>query len=453
MTADLRVARRIDALFRALSTDFLLREQFVTDPAQIMAEYVTGSSLAEDAADLSNQMLYAVVSNGSLFRWLVRYAGQHDGQPPTRSAFATDFADAVATYGDRQVVGALIRSAGKPQDYFEPASNLLLALISVLGPAQVREGARPQDGQTGVQGTGNGNGKNTVGVFAARASAVPSPAGMRVAATESRPRITEISPRVTEFTEISPGFTEITAITEISPGVTEFTEISPGVTEFTEISPGVTEFTEISPGVTEFTEISPGVTEFTEISPGVTEFTEISPGVTEFTEISPGVTEFTEISPGVTEFTEISPGVTEFTEISPGVTEFTEISPGVTEFTEISPGVTEFTEISPGVTEFTEISPGVTEFTEISPGGTEFTEISPGITDVTEVSPGVTDITEISPGGGVTGIIEEAYGPAGRNGGGAQIVFPRHLQATMTSLIEFARELRAAGDLDLTATE
>lgn len=84
MTADLRVARRIDALFKALSTDFLLREQFVTDPAQIMAEYVTGSSLPEDAADVSNQMLYAVVSNGSFLRWMVRYARQHDGQPLTR---------------------------------------------------------------------------------------------------------------------------------------------------------------------------------------------------------------------------------------------------------------------------------------------------------------------------------------------------------------------------------
>ena len=171
MTADLRVARRIDALFRALSTDFLLREQFVTDPAQIMAEYVTGSSLPEDAADVSNQMLYAVVSNGSLLRWMVRYARQHDGQPPTRPAFATDFADAVATYGDRQVVGALIRSAGKPEDFFEPASNLLLALISVLGPAQVREAAGPQDGQVG--GPRTGNGKSTVGVFAERASGMP----------------------------------------------------------------------------------------------------------------------------------------------------------------------------------------------------------------------------------------------------------------------------------------
>ena len=82
------------------------------------------------------------------------------------------------------------------------------------------------------------------------------------------------------------------------------------------------------------------------------------------------------------------------------------------------------------------------------------TEISPGVTDITEVSPGVTDITEISPGGGVTGIIEAAHGETSRNGGGAsQIVFPRHLQATMTSLIEFARELRAAGALDLTAIE
>jgi len=36
------VLRRFDALFRAMSQDFLLREQFVTDPAQIASEYVYG---------------------------------------------------------------------------------------------------------------------------------------------------------------------------------------------------------------------------------------------------------------------------------------------------------------------------------------------------------------------------------------------------------------------------
>ena len=39
------VLRRVDALFRALSTDFLLREQFITDPA-----HDWGITLAQDEA-------------------------------------------------------------------------------------------------------------------------------------------------------------------------------------------------------------------------------------------------------------------------------------------------------------------------------------------------------------------------------------------------------------------
>ncbi len=359
MATDLRVARRIDALFKAMSTDFLLREQFVTDPAQIMAEYVTGSSLPEDAADVSNQMLYAVLSNGRFLQWLVRYAQRANGQATTSSTFAVDFAQAVSAYGDRQVVGALIRSAQKPDDFFASAANLLLAFIGVLGSSQLPESPPAQNGHTGAQRSSTPRG--AVGVFAAGARQGPAGAAAHAAVTERRP----------VFTERSPGITELTELTEISPGFTEATEISPGLTDITAITE-----------------------------------------ITALTEISPGVTEFTEISPGITE-------ITALTEISPGVTEFTEISPGITE-------ITALTEISPGVTEFTEISPGITE---------------------------ITALTEISPGG-LTGIIDIADGGVSHNGeGGAQIVFPRHLQATMASLIEFARQLRTAGALDLVSSE
>jgi len=38
--AEAAIARRYEALFKALTNDFLLREQFVTDPTQIFFEYV-----------------------------------------------------------------------------------------------------------------------------------------------------------------------------------------------------------------------------------------------------------------------------------------------------------------------------------------------------------------------------------------------------------------------------
>ena len=46
--------RRIDALFRAMSSDFLLREQFVTDPVQVMWEYGHSSALAPEKASYAN---------------------------------------------------------------------------------------------------------------------------------------------------------------------------------------------------------------------------------------------------------------------------------------------------------------------------------------------------------------------------------------------------------------
>ena len=51
------LARRADALFRTFSTDYLLREQFVTDPAGIASEYLRGERLDAATADGVNQLL------------------------------------------------------------------------------------------------------------------------------------------------------------------------------------------------------------------------------------------------------------------------------------------------------------------------------------------------------------------------------------------------------------
>ena len=43
--AEGKISRRADALFKTLATDYLLREQFVTDPAQILSDYLFGQHL------------------------------------------------------------------------------------------------------------------------------------------------------------------------------------------------------------------------------------------------------------------------------------------------------------------------------------------------------------------------------------------------------------------------
>jgi hypothetical protein len=103
--------RRVDALFRAMSTDFLLREQFVTDPAQVLAEYVRGASLPPEAASVTNQLLYAVMSNRGLLDWLRDYSLEHRGQPPARSKILIDFSRALVERGGHHVAIALIRSS------------------------------------------------------------------------------------------------------------------------------------------------------------------------------------------------------------------------------------------------------------------------------------------------------------------------------------------------------
>ena len=93
MTSQLGNKRRVDALFRALSSDYLLREQFVTDPAQILTEYVSGERLDPNAAAAANHLVYAVVSSPGLLKW-VQSAGTK-GEVPAGEAFADQFSAAV----------------------------------------------------------------------------------------------------------------------------------------------------------------------------------------------------------------------------------------------------------------------------------------------------------------------------------------------------------------------
>jgi hypothetical protein len=269
MTSPLREKRRIEAIFRALSTDYLLREQFVTDPAQILTEYVSGKRLEPEAASTANHLVYAVVSNPGLLRWLQNYANK-SAQVPAGEQFTRDFARAVAQNADEQTLLAVLSGAGEPQDHLTLQTDVLRALVSALklAPGRVVAGTEMSSPGTEIS-PGPGTEVSMVGVFAG---------------TEMSPgRGTEMSPgRVFAGTEMSPG-----RGTEMSPGLMAGTEMSPG--HGTEMSPGLMAGTEMSsPG----TEMSPG--HGTEMSPGLMAGTEMSsPG----TEISPGPG--TDMSPGI----------------------------------------------------------------------------------------------------------------------------------------------------------
>jgi hypothetical protein len=132
MASQLHNQRRVNALFRALASDYLLREQFVTDPAQILMEYVSGKRLEPEAAAAANQLVYAMVSNPRLLRWLTTYGREHT-EVPTGEAFARDFAHALARDGDEQTLLALVRAANESQALFSIQAQVLRGLINALG--------------------------------------------------------------------------------------------------------------------------------------------------------------------------------------------------------------------------------------------------------------------------------------------------------------------------------
>ena len=129
------LARRVDALFKAMATDFLLREQFITDPAQVLCEYTHGKDLPQQTASVTNQLLYAVMANRGLLGWLRGYAMKHHQYPPPGQKFISDFGRAVVQHRSHHVVLALLRSSAEPEGRitFDPAMLPIIFTIFARG--------------------------------------------------------------------------------------------------------------------------------------------------------------------------------------------------------------------------------------------------------------------------------------------------------------------------------
>src|SRR5262245_25275969 len=107
----LPLRRRVDALFRALASDFLLREQFVTDPAQITSEYVYGKRIPAKAAATLNYFIYSCLADNHLISWFRRYSLRNRGKQITRKRFLDDFSQAIVQHKANRVVLVLARLA------------------------------------------------------------------------------------------------------------------------------------------------------------------------------------------------------------------------------------------------------------------------------------------------------------------------------------------------------
>jgi hypothetical protein len=107
----LALQRRLDALFRALASDFLLREQFITDPAQIASEYINGKRIAPEESAAMNYLIYSCLANNYLISWLRDYAMRSDGKAITQQNFVREFSTAVVEQRAHHVVSALAHFA------------------------------------------------------------------------------------------------------------------------------------------------------------------------------------------------------------------------------------------------------------------------------------------------------------------------------------------------------
>lgn len=188
--------RRTQALFKSMTSDYLLREQFVTDPSQVAAEYVAGERLPDERAEVANVFLYSVLSSPSLVAWLRENAVEQGGRIKPDEEFLADLAPAIARGGDEQVVSSLILGALSDQPALNVEVGLLQNLFAGLGTAAA--GTEMSTGTSTEKTPGTGGTTEMSTGIASRLE--------REAATEMTPgtATTEISP-ATAGTEKTPG--------------------------------------------------------------------------------------------------------------------------------------------------------------------------------------------------------------------------------------------------------
>ena len=142
--------RRTDALFQAMSQDYLLRQQFITNPVSVLWEYVYGTPIPAARALASNQLIYAVLADRDLLSWLHVYASDHRGNVPPGHTFLTDFSRAIVDYGGHLAVMAFIRSSVEGNSLVEFDADLLHFFIN-LGVLVAGAEAEAADHDTAVE--------------------------------------------------------------------------------------------------------------------------------------------------------------------------------------------------------------------------------------------------------------------------------------------------------------
>lgn len=262
---DARAAWRTHAMLRAMSADYLLREQFATDPIQVYCDYVAPGREVGQKADAASQLIFSVFSSPHLRRWIGDYARRLGGRVPSRHVFAREFAGAVAASRDPLVALALVRGAAVGEGHFELQADFFRAVLAAMSRGGFSaSGTEMSPGVTATEMSPGGpatehslGAASLVGRVAAEvANAARFAAELqRLAAAAG----TEMSPG--GGTEQSPG-----GGTEMSPGVQRLAQALNAATQravrFGELLLRAHDGTEMSPGTA--TEMSPGAARLSE---------------------------------------------------------------------------------------------------------------------------------------------------------------------------------------------
>ena len=160
-----RVSSRSRALFRGMHADPLLREQFVTDPVQVLSDYVYDWKVGPSDASIANRLVYSVLSSRTMLRWLVEYSREAGHRSVSRAGFLEHFGRAVAESGDFRIVFALLASSLtiERSGAIEAFESFVFALLQVFNDGMGRFGTAAASGDTSGDTGGNTGGGDTGG--------------------------------------------------------------------------------------------------------------------------------------------------------------------------------------------------------------------------------------------------------------------------------------------------
>lgn len=100
-------------LYTEMADNKDLQAQFVRNPSGMLYERAVRVPLSDDAASAANRLMFSVLNSDTFVQWVGDYAQEHAGKPVPDDQAATDLADAVVRFGDRNVIAALADHAAK----------------------------------------------------------------------------------------------------------------------------------------------------------------------------------------------------------------------------------------------------------------------------------------------------------------------------------------------------